>query len=134
MLPTWGLRMDEERLAAAAESALVRVRAAGASKEQAEDCVQDAVVDLLAASSAVERPEAWLTTVSRRRFVDLVRRRQSEQTALARTSAQVRIGTTDPSDTVADRDQARWMAAALAELPAPSTPARVDVAGSSARA
>lgn len=112
--------MDHDRLAAAAQRALVRVRAAGASKEQAEDCVQDAVVDLLAAkhNSQVEKPEAWLTTVSRRRFVDQLRRRRREQTALARTDAETRILGIDPSEAIADRDQARWMAAALDELPA----------------
>ncbi|GAA2783811.1 RNA polymerase sigma factor [Crossiella cryophila] len=111
--------MDQERLAAATRQAVVRIRAAGASKEQAEDCVQDAVVDLLAGAhrTPVERPEAWLTTVSRRRFVDQLRRRRREQTALARSDAQTRITGSDPSEAIADRDQARWMAAALDELP-----------------
>ncbi|MCK2236617.1 MULTISPECIES: RNA polymerase sigma factor [unclassified Crossiella] len=111
--------MDQERLAAATQQAVVRIRAAGASKEQAEDCVQDAVVDLLAGAhrTPVERPEAWLTTVSRRRFVDQLRRRRREQTALARSDAQTRITGSDPSEAIADRDQARWMAAALDELP-----------------
>ncbi|WHT19158.1 sigma-70 family RNA polymerase sigma factor [Crossiella sp. CA-258035] len=111
--------MDQERLAAAAQRALVRVRAAGASKEQAEDCVQDAVADLLASAhtTPVDRPEAWLTTVSRRRFADQLRRRRREQTALARSDAQRAVFGADPSEAVADRDQARWMAAALDELP-----------------
>ncbi len=109
------------RLAEAVAKAVAHCQAAGAGREEAEDCVQDAVVAMLTSSSgaAVRRPEAWLTVVARRRLVDRIRRRQAEQTALnqglmwvAHTGLEQ-----DVAELVADRDLARWQVEALADLP-----------------
>src|SRR5215469_14028617 len=48
--------------------------------DAAEDCAQDAYADALAAwaeHGVPERPGAWLTTVARRRAMDLIRRRDT---------------------------------------------------------
>jgi RNA polymerase sigma factor (sigma-70 family) len=109
-------------LAEAVVKAVAHCRAAGAGKEEAEDCVQDAVVDMLtsrSAGAAVRRPEAWLTVVARRRLVDCIRRRRAEQTALYQGLAWVAqiAPEQDVAESVADRDLARRQVAALADLP-----------------
>ena len=53
--------------------------------DQAEECVQDAYARALATWSSTgipERPGAWLTTVARRRAIDLVRRGSTHERAL----------------------------------------------------
>lgn len=97
-------------------------RAAGAGREEAEDCVQDAVVAMLTSRSggaAVRRPEAWLAVVARRRLVDRIRRTRAEQAALSQGlmwAAHAELEQ-DVAEQVADRDLARWQAAALTNLP-----------------
>src|SRR6478609_7890425 len=62
-----------DTLAEAVAKAVAHCQAAGAGKEEAEDCVQDAVVAMLTSmpsDAPVRRPEAWLKVVARRRLVD----------------------------------------------------------------
>jgi RNA polymerase sigma-70 factor (ECF subfamily) len=53
--------------------------------DAAEDCAQDAYADALAGwaeHGIPDRPGAWLTTVARRRAMDLIRRRDTQRTRL----------------------------------------------------
>lgn len=108
--------MDDELRAIA----ISRLRAAGASKEDAEDCVQEA---LLAAWSSIEAGKppndllAWTTVVARRRYIDLIRR-ERRQTALVSQvhDEQDRTAATPERRTV-EREHARWLAARLNALP-----------------
>lgn len=90
--------------------------AAGATLEEAEDCVHEALVELLEVDDpeSVRTPAGWVATVSRRRLIDLVRRQCRERLAGRR---QHLIGPDDPADLVADRDLARYLVRSMAELP-----------------
>ena len=92
--------------------------AAGATVEEAEDCVHEALVELLevADPTSVRAPAGWVATVSRRRLIDLVRRRCRERIAGRREHAAT-IAPVDPADLVADRDLARWLVRSMADLP-----------------
>jgi len=99
-------------------AAVRRCQSAGATAEEAEDSVHDALVTLLESpdGASVHRPGAWVTTVSYRRWVDHVRRSSRERVVLQRE--QVMKGPdVDPADVVADRDQAQWLVASLKALP-----------------
>jgi len=53
--------------------------------DQAEECVQDAYARALAtwsSSGIPSRPGAWLTTVARRRAIDVARRESTHERAL----------------------------------------------------
>jgi RNA polymerase sigma factor (sigma-70 family) len=91
--------------------------AAGATAEEAEDCVHEALVELLEVDdpTSVRAPAGWVATVSRRRLVDQVRRRSRERVAGQREPAA--IAPADPADLVADHDLARWLVRSIAELP-----------------
>ena len=91
--------------------------AAGATVEEAEDCVHEALVELLevADPTSVRAPAGWVATVSRRRLIDQVRRRSRERVAGQREPAA--IAPADPADLVADRDLARWLVESMADLP-----------------
>ena len=92
--------------------------AAGATVEEAEDCVHEALVELLevADPESVRTPAGWVATVSRRRFIDQVRRRCRERVASRRERAAA-IAPVDPADLVADRDLARYLVRSMAALP-----------------
>ena len=85
--------MDEARVAAAVTSALGAERlriVAGVIRvtrdwDLAEDCLHDAVERALTrwpADGIPDNPSAWLATTARRRAVDVLRRRQTEQEKL----------------------------------------------------
>jgi RNA polymerase sigma factor (sigma-70 family) len=97
--------------------ALRHCLAAGATVEEAEDCVHEALVELLEVDdpTAVRTPAGWVATVSRRRLIDQVRRRSRERVAGQRQPTA--IAPADPADLVADRDLARWLVESMAELP-----------------
>ncbi|EWM18399.1 RNA polymerase sigma factor [Kutzneria sp. 744] len=82
--------------------------AAGATVEEAEDCVHEALVELLEVDdpASVRAPAGWVATVSRRRLIDQLRRRSRERVAGQREPSA--IAPADPADLVADRDLARW--------------------------
>ncbi|MFI9381812.1 RNA polymerase sigma factor [Kutzneria sp. NPDC052558] len=92
--------------------------AAGATVEEAEDCVHEALVELLevADPESVRTPAGWVATVSRRRFIDQVRRRCRERVASRREHAAA-LAPVDPADLVADRDLARYLVRSMADLP-----------------
>ncbi len=75
----------------------------------AEECVQDAYAKALAvwATRGIpERPGAWLTTVARRRALDLSRRRGTQERALpllVQREAVTAPGETEPSEIADDR-------------------------------
>jgi RNA polymerase sigma factor (sigma-70 family) len=98
--------------------ALRQCLAAGATVEEAEDCVHEALVELLEVDdpASVRTPAGWVATVSRRRLVDQVRRRSRERVAGQREPAT--IAPADPADLVADRDLARWLVRSMDDLPA----------------
>ena len=98
--------------------ALRQCLAAGASVEEAEDCVQEALVELLEVGdpASVRTPAGWVATVSRRRLIDQLRRRSRERVAGRRERAAA-IAPADPADLVADRDLARYLVRSMADLP-----------------
>jgi len=83
--------------------------------EDAEDCVSQAVESALAAPPPRD-VTAWLITVSRRRAIDLVRRREAERRALL--TAPMPEATGDAADAVVDRLTAQWLWRQAANLPA----------------
>lgn len=97
-----------------------RLRRLGASREDAEDCVQEAMAAAWSKHVEGQQPRdllAWLTTVARRRYVDLVRadRRHSELSRrvmdeLDRTDA-------TPEQQIVERVHTRWLAARMEALP-----------------
>jgi RNA polymerase sigma factor (sigma-70 family) len=99
-------------------AAVWRCQSAGATAEEAEDSVHDALLTLLETPNAapVHKPGAWIATVSYRRWVDHVRRGTRERVVLRRDHA-MRGPDLDPAEVVADRDQAQWLVASLKALP-----------------
>ncbi len=70
----------------------------------AEECVQDAYTRALASwpdRGVPAKPGAWLTTVARRRAIDLMRRRSTHDRSLSRL---VRSAATDPDEIETDAD------------------------------
>lgn len=114
--------MEYERL----RSVVVgRLRGSGASREDAEDCAQEALLAAWTAHQAGRGPDdlqAWTTTVARRRFVDLGRRRAVRRRAVRRSHT-VAVDEHDrtartPEQAVVEQAHAHWLAGRLAELPA----------------
>ncbi|MFC0541396.1 RNA polymerase sigma factor [Kutzneria chonburiensis] len=97
--------------------ALRQCLAAGATVEEAEDCVHEALVELLEVDdpASVRTPAGWVATVSRRRLIDQLRRRSRERVAGQREPSA--IAPADPAELVADRDLARWLVQSMTELP-----------------
>lgn len=86
------------------------------TREDAEDCVQDALVAALSKRvGEIDDVEGWVATVSRRRAVDVVRHRAATKRALTRVGSDVDAG--DVADDVAARAEANWLAGRLGELP-----------------
>lgn len=97
-----------------------QLRALGASRDDAEDCVQEALAAAWTNSADGQPPRdllAWLTTVARRRYVDLVRaeRRQTELTRQAGDEHDRTDPT--PEQQIVERHHAQWLAARLEALP-----------------
>lgn len=121
--------MDQREWGQLRETVLRRTRASGASREDAEDATHDA---LLAAIGQPEHPQsevAWLSTVARRRRVDLIRQRVREQRVPASAPEACDPTAAGPEDLVVDRAHASWLAASLTQLPA-TTREVVDAVGS----
>lgn len=98
------------RLLGARQKALRAARTVTRCEHDAEDCVQTALQHAVEQGPAFapENPAAWLVTVSRRRAVDLVRRKQAQANALLRSVADDICP--DVAEDVADRAEARWLA------------------------
>ncbi|WP_353938295.1 RNA polymerase sigma factor [Streptomyces ficellus] len=96
-------------------------RAAGASREEAEDFAHDAVLQLLEAPAAqreVSNAQAWLVTVARRRMADATRRAQRERLRATRAAALRPTDAVDPAEHVSDQALAHWLIAdQLTQLP-----------------
>lgn len=121
--------MDQHEWGQLRETVLRRTRASGASREDAEDATHDA---LLAAIGQPEHPQsevAWLSTVARRRRVDLIRQRVRDQRMPASSPGASDPTAAGPEDVVVDRAHASWLAASLTQLPA-TTREVVDAVGS----
>lgn len=121
--------MDQREWGRLRETVLRRTRASGASREDAEDATHDA---LLAAIGQPEHPQsevAWLSTVAKRRRVDLIRQRVREQRVPGSAPGDSDPTAAGPEDVVVDRAHASWLAASLTQLP-PTTREVVDAVGS----
>lgn len=99
---------------------VARLRAMGASAADAEDCVQEALVEGWSKSSAGDRAGdrvAWLAAVARNKYVDAVRRRARETSVgLAPADAPDRVAE-GPEDQVVGRAHARFLVGRLRRLP-----------------
>jgi RNA polymerase sigma factor (sigma-70 family) len=102
------------------ESAVRRCLAAGASRHDAEDCAQEALLALLGKPDLARATTAtaWASTVAYRRYVDLLRRRGREQTAAARLGDEADRTMPELAEAVTDRELANWLVDELRRLPA----------------
>lgn len=103
-----------QQLADARPAAVAVCRRLLGTVEDAEDCVSHAVESALGAPPPRD-VKAWLITVSRRRAIDLVRRREAERRALR--TAPMPEATGDAADAVVDRLTAQWLWRQAATLP-----------------
>lgn len=98
-----------------------RCRVAGAQPEDAQDCAQDAIAELLARPDDVDSPKAWVATVACRRYIDLCRLRAKERTAgLAPTPAGLVPDAIDPEELAVGRAYARWAVGRMRRWPKPT--------------
>jgi RNA polymerase sigma factor (sigma-70 family) len=99
---------------------MARLRAMGASQADAEDCVQEALVEGWTRTRAGDRTGdrlAWLVVVARNKYVDSVRRRARETSVgLVPTEAADRVAE-GPEEQVVGRAHARFLASRLRRLP-----------------
>ena len=115
--------MDQREWGRLRAAVVRRTRAAGASREDAEDATHEALLAAIGQPKHARSQVAWLATVAQRRRVDLIRRRVREQ----------RVPTADPTapgpeDIVVERAHASWLAASLTQLP-PTTREVIDAVG-----
>lgn len=98
-----------------------RCRVAGAPPEDAQDCAQDAIAELLARPDDVDSPKAWVATVACRRYIDLCRLRAKERTAgLAPTPAGRIPDAINPEELAVGRAYARWAVGRMRRWPKPT--------------
>lgn len=108
--------MEEPELARLRVAAFRRCRQAGATREDADDCAQEALLATLRARTSASISVAWIRTVAYRRFVDLVRRRSRERSGGLPSSETDRTQE-GPEDLVVGQLHARWLTSTLEELP-----------------
>lgn len=112
--------MAEIDWGAARAAALQRCRQAGASVEDAEDCVHEAMLTLMSkegpSADEIREPGRWLVTVAYRRYLDLVRRRTREQRAAHIAANDVAAPPAVDTRVVA-QSEARRLLTSLADLP-----------------
>lgn len=107
-----------------------RLVSAGAGREDAEDCAQEALLATWltrAQGNDLANPAGWATTVARRRYIDLVRQQRRQRDRRPATTEQDR---TDPSpeQRVVEREHASWLIAQVRDLPE-ATQAACKLAG-----
>jgi RNA polymerase sigma factor (sigma-70 family) len=108
--------------AQAVEQAVRRCQAMGASRADAEEYVQEAVVCLLARQAAEPGAEpvtavaAWLAVAAHRKFLDRVRRCERERQAVTRLGGRD-CSEPDPAERVTEQALAVWLVQALEQLP-----------------
>jgi RNA polymerase sigma factor (sigma-70 family) len=120
--------VDQREWGLLRETVVRKTQASGASREDAEDATHDA---LLAAIRQPQHPQsevAWLSTVAKRRRVDLIRQRAREQQVTAAAPGAADPTAAGPEDVVVERAHASWLAASLTQLPA-TTREVVDAVG-----
>lgn len=118
--------MDE---AAISRIVINRLVAAGAPREDAEDCAQEALIATWQAKAqdrVIADPVAWATTVARRRYIDVIRRERRQRTCLESTEHDRTAPS--PEQSAVERAHARWLADCIRELPA-STQLVCELAG-----
>lgn len=110
--------MDELEMARLREAAYRRCRQSGASREDADDCAQEALLVVLRGGQRTPASisTAWIRTVAHRRFVDLVRRRGRERHGTLPDPETDRTQQ-GPEDVVVGRLHARWLTSNLEALP-----------------
>jgi RNA polymerase sigma factor (sigma-70 family) len=96
--------------------AVQTLRRRGASLEEAEDSVQDALLDACRLAEPPTSPAAWLNVVTQRRHVDHIRRVRRETPCAVLSDSADRTNR-DPADRVSDTEQAAWLVAQLHDLP-----------------
>lgn len=116
MLSGSPLASDPDALRAMTRQAVQTLRRRGASLEEAEDSVQDALLDACRLEEPPTNPAAWLDVVTWRRHVDHIRRVRRE-TPCAVLSDSADRTSRDPADRVSDTEQAAWLVAQLHDLP-----------------
>jgi DNA-directed RNA polymerase specialized sigma24 family protein len=99
------------------QRAFLRCRAVGAATEDARDCAQDAIVELIARPD-VKLPKAWVATVAYHRYVDLSRQQARERCVglvpMPVTGAADQPG---PEELVVSRVHASWLVKMMKRLP-----------------
>jgi len=111
--------MRSDEWAGVVEQAVRRCRASGASREEAEDCVHDAVLAYLLRpenSLEIKKIAAWLAVSARNRSIDHVRRTRREQAAFGRMAADP-LSVATPEEEVTERALAFWLAGTIERLP-----------------
>jgi len=116
-MPTCDERLAHD-LAAARASAVAACRILLRSTDDAEDCVSQAIEAALAQRAPVAEPKAWLVAVSRRRAVDLIRRRDAEQRAMLSLSYSLPLIYPDAADEILGRHELAWVLRESSGLPA----------------
>lgn len=114
-----GVTYSEADLEILRRRAFLRCRALGASTEDAHDCAQDAITELIAHPD-IEYPKAWVATVAYHRYVDLGRQRARENCVglvpMPQTRAADQPG---PEEQAVGRAHASWLIRrAMESLPA----------------
>ncbi|MFN2497197.1 MAG: RNA polymerase sigma factor [Pseudonocardiaceae bacterium] len=121
--------MDQREWGRLRETVLRRTQASGASREDAEDATNDALLAAIGQPEHARSQLAWLSTVAQRRRVDLIRRRVREQQVPTAGPGAPDPTAAGPEDVVVERAHASWLAASLTQLP-PTTREVVDAVGS----
>lgn len=98
--------------------AVYRCQALLGNREDAEDCVQDALLAALSRDlDTIEDLEGFVTAVARRRAIDRIRHRQVRQHVLPRLALRDDTTTPDIAEGVTNRYEAAWLVAKLKGLP-----------------
>jgi RNA polymerase sigma-70 factor (ECF subfamily) len=106
--------------------AVYRCQALLGNREDAEDCVQDALLAALSQGpGTIADLEGFVTAVARRRAIDRIRHRQVRQNTLPRLAHRDESTTPDIAEAVTNRGEAVWLVQKLDALP-PATRAVIE--------
>lgn len=105
--------MTDDEVAAAWRLAVRRCERILGSRDDAEDCVQEAYASIHRSAQPIDNLAAWLAHVSSRRAVDLIRTRTRERAAVERLGRREPASAHDLADAVCDRAEAEWLAGEL---------------------
>jgi DNA-directed RNA polymerase specialized sigma24 family protein len=99
---------DLAELLAAVPAATRACRRIVWSREDAEDCTATALEQALA-TRELDCPRAFLTTLAKRRALDLIKQREREHGRLRTHHARDRVAVPDETSLVDDKLEARWL-------------------------